>query len=204
MYTPKAFELTDPAMVDEIVAGNSFGWLLSAAPDGEVMTTAMPFLWDRAAMRLEGHIARANPHKDYLTAGARVTALFQGAHAYVSPRWYVSAPNVPTWNYLAVKMSGRVALYDDAAALEEAMARLARVYEGDAWRFADQPQKYRDGMLRGVHGFKIAVDRIEAKAKLSQNRAPADRDAVASVLAASAHPMDQETARWMLRLNPSE
>lgn len=40
------------------------------------------------------------------------------------------------------------------------------------------PEKFHEGQLRAIVGVEIQVTRIEAKAKLSQNRSEADIDGV--------------------------
>src|SRR3546814_9689193 len=55
--------------------------------------------------------------------------VFSGPHGYVSPRWYETAPAVPTWNYEAVHVAGRAKAIHDPAALRSIVDRLSRVYE---------------------------------------------------------------------------
>lgn len=203
MYIPTAFVLTDDKLIDAFVQRHSFGLIISAQPDGEVMTTALPLIWDRGGMRLEGHLARANPHAKLLTSHSLISALFSGPHAYVSPRWYKNEPNVPTWNYVMIKMVGRIQLYDDPVAAEDAMARLSHIYEGDSWRFKDLPDQYRAGMLKGIYPFRIQIERIEAKAKMSQNRKPEDIEGAIKGLRMQGGTDDLATAEWMERLAPT-
>jgi transcriptional regulator len=127
---------------------------------------------------VRAHLARQNPAwRDF---EREVLVVFQGPHAYVSPRWYVSEPEtsrVPTWNYVVVHAYGRARVLGDEGTMEVVEA-LTREHEGeDGWR-PDLSTKARQGMLRAIVGFELEELRLEGKLKLSQNRLPADRDAV--------------------------
>lgn len=97
-------------------------------------------------------------------------------HGYVSPRCYGAAPAVPTWNYVAVHVHGRARVVRDKARLVELVDALSRRYEGDGpWSVAGLPERFLAGMVEGIVGLEIDIERIDAKFKLSQNRPPADR-----------------------------
>ncbi|MBL8515260.1 MAG: FMN-binding negative transcriptional regulator, partial [Betaproteobacteria bacterium] len=128
-----------------------------------------------------------NPHAALLVDGAQITAVFHGPHGYISPTWYVeenpAVPNVPTWNYAAVHMVGYVQRIDGAAETFALVTALTRAYEGDetgAWKPAVEAGSA--ARMRAIVGFRIAVERIEAKFKLSQNRPAQDRRAVIAAL----------------------
>src|SRR3984885_15550110 len=48
---------------------------------------------------LTGHISKNNPHLKDFDGSHETLCIFNGPHAYISPTWYSSSPNVPTWNY---------------------------------------------------------------------------------------------------------
>ncbi len=186
MYAPTAFVESDAARIDALVRTHDFATLISVAGE-EPVVSQVPLLWDRAAMTLSGHLASANPHAALLQDGAPVMAIFHGPHGYVSPTWYQdenpAVPNVPTWNYATVHMRGRVRRIDDARQRFALVQALTRAYEGDdanAWRPA--PAAGQEARMRAIVGFHIAVERIEAKFKLSQNRSEADRRSVIAAL----------------------
>jgi transcriptional regulator len=201
MYTPSAFAQQDAARIDALVHGNAFATLISADA-GDLQVTHAPLLWDRGAMRLTGHLASANPHAALLKDGAQIVALFHGPHGYVSPTWYadenVAVPNVPTWNYAAVHMTGRVLRIDDAEEKFALVQALTRAYEGDhakAWQPAAAAGN--EARMHAIVGFHIAVDRVEAKFKLSQNRSAADQAAVIAALEARGSEDDIAMAQLM-------
>lgn len=209
MYTPPAFRLEDPAALDELLRSRAFALLVTLGPEGPE-ASHLPLLYrpgDAAGpARLYGHLAAANPQCASLRRlaedGGRALAVFSGPHAYVSPSLYRPGPAVPTWNYLAIHVSGPVALLDDAAT-EALLAELTRTYEAgrpQPWSLDGQDSGMLARMRRAVLGFAVAAERVEAKAKLSQNRDEADRAGVASGLAAESDPEARETAAWMRRL----
>ena len=103
------------------------------------------------------------------------TLVFQGPHAYVSASWYEEPyKTVPTWNYTAVHVYGRLHEFD----AWEAVKLLTEGIEGDAagaWDPDRLAPEYRDRQLAAIVGFKLRADAIYAKAKLSQNRTGTDR-----------------------------
>jgi transcriptional regulator len=176
MYVPQHFA-GDAAAIDEIVASHDFALLVTTGAQGPE-ATHLPLLLDRSRGpqgTLLGHLARANPHAEALD-GREALAIFSGPHGYVSPRWYAAAPAVPTWNYVAVHVHGRARVVRDKARLVELVDTLSRRYEGDGpWSVAGLPERFLAGMVEGIVGLEIDIERIDAKFKLSQNRPPADR-----------------------------
>ena len=109
MYIPKQFQIADTAWCHALMRAQSFAAMITADDAGVPFATHLPILVDpaRGALgTLRGHVARANPHWRYLSAGRPTLVIFAGAHAYVSPSWYATHPSVPTWNYVAVHSSG--------------------------------------------------------------------------------------------------
>jgi len=187
VYVPTHFAESRPEVLREFIERHNFGILVSTGAAGAI-ASHIPFLYDAERGphgTLWGHLAKANPQLKDLAAGRETLAIFEGPHGYISPRWYATHPAVPTWNYSIVHAYGTVEPIADAAELERLVARLAAHHEEGAatpWRLADQPQKYREGMLRGISGFGIRVTRLEGKFKLSQNRDATDRARVIAAL----------------------
>jgi transcriptional regulator len=130
--------------------------------------------------------------------------VFQGPHAYVSPGWYRVHPSVPTWNYVAVHAYGRPAVIEAPDRVKALLARLVAVYEGGRaapWRFESLAADYVDGMIRGIVAFDLPIERLEGKAKLSQNRGAEDRVGAIQGLEATGEPLDTATAALMRAAN---
>jgi transcriptional regulator len=171
VYIPEAFRESDPATLHSFVRDNSFGTLVSNTPEGP-FATHLPFLLDAGRNVLVGHMARANPHWQSLE-GQVGLAIFQGPHAYVSPRWYTTPVAVPTWNYAVVHARGRVSLIQEGERLLEILAETVRRYD-PTWPMPEG--EYVPKLAKGVVGFEIAIERLEGKMKLSQNRGREDRE----------------------------
>ena len=202
MYVPEHFAAAD---ADALIARLSRRWsavLVTVDGEGNPVGTHLPILWDAEKRIATGHIARANAH--WKQGDGRGLLVLSGAEAYVTPAWYPSkaehGKTVPTWNYEAVHITGRVEWFDDAARLEGVVRDLSAVYEGaraQPWTIEDAPRAYIDALLRGIVGVALHADRIEAKRKLSQNKSEADFAGVAKGLGASADAMEREVSALM-------
>jgi transcriptional regulator len=167
-------------LVDEAGAG----MLVINTPEG-LASVFVPVIVTGDHRTLRSHLARANSWWRSVGDGTEVLALFLLASAYVSPNYYpsrVESPGVvPTWNYVAVEVHGRVTLHDDAQWKLDQVRELTRHFErgyDPEWKVDDLDEKYRDAQLRGIVGLEIEVQTIEGKAKLSQNRSEVDHDSV--------------------------
>jgi transcriptional regulator len=201
VYLPPVFTEIRPEVLLAHIERYDFGLLVTQGAQG-LVASHVPFLLAREgeSLLLQGHLARPNPQVADLALGGEALAIFAGPHAYVSPRWYLTAPAVPTWNYADVHAYGRVRLIEERDWLLAFLRRLAERHESgvaEPWRIDDLPQDYRDGMLQGIVGFELAVTRLEGKFKLSQNRPVADRPRVAAALEAAGDPGALGVARLM-------
>jgi len=207
MYVPEVFALDDRAAIAALIRDHDFG-LLVTAPGGQAMVSHLPFLYDAergANGTLLAHMARENPQwRDFARLaeeGGAALAVFQGPHAYISPTWYGDAgPAVPTWNYLAVHAYGLPRVIDEAAAVRALLERLVATHEvgrTPPWSLESQKPGYLDAMQRGIVAFEIPVARLEAKAKLNQNRPAAARLGAAAALEAEGGEVARDLARHM-------
>jgi len=202
MYVPSHFAAEDANALIARLARRWAGILVSVDADGAPIATHLPILWDASSRIATGHIARANPH--WKLGAGRALLVLAGPEAYVSPSWYPSkaehGKTVPTWNYEAAHLSGRIEWFDDPARLEAVVRDLSTFHEqgrAEPWQLSDAPRPYIDALLRGIVGVALHVERIDAKRKLSQNKSEADFHGVAAGLAASEDAMAQEVAALM-------
>lgn len=185
MYVPPKFAVADPAWIARFIAEHPFATVVTTDADGTPFASHLPLLFDAGVGdngTLHGHMAKANPQWHHMAAGSPVLAVFAGPHRYVSPSWYAAGPAVPTWNYAAVHVYGRAALVPDSAQARQTLEALVERFEAgfDAPWCMDLPADFERAMLKGIMAFDIAVSRIEAKAKLSQNRPEEDQRRVAA------------------------
>jgi len=173
MYIPRRYEEKDKEKVHAFIRENSFGILVSVK-DGIPAGTHIPLILEKdmdGRDVLMGHISRGNEQKYALTEGAKVMVIFPGPHAYVSPRWYTQM-TVPTWNYIAVHVYGTVKIVEGDE-LHGALRRLMDHYEHpmpQPVQVEEIPAKTYDDNFKGIVGFKIFIDEMQAAYKLSQNR----------------------------------
>jgi transcriptional regulator len=205
MYIPAHFA-PDPAQVDELLRNHGAADLVTVTERG-LVATMLPFIYvppadagtggppragepragqPRAGQlgALHGHLARNNDQWKLAAAGESL-AIVRGPDAYITPGWYASKAEhgrvVPTWNYVTAHVYGRFVVHDDPAWTENLVRRLTakhEAYRGRPWSVDDAPRPFIEGQLRAIVGVELEITRIEAKAKLSQNRPPADVDGV--------------------------
>lgn len=194
MYQPAAFTVDDRRSIGHLLRDSAFGHLVSVDEDGRPQSSSVPFVVDDEVTTLRAHLARANRHWRSLD-GAEALMIVAGPDAYVSPRWYpskqVDGRVVPTWNYELVHLRGTVRLVDDPAgklAIVEAMTSFNEdrsVAPGeDTWAVGDAPDDFVAAQLRAIVGLELTITEVEAKRKLSQNRAEADQAGTVAGLAA--------------------
>ncbi len=206
MYIPEHFSQGDQALLVEVMRSESFALLISNTESGEPYVTHLPFVVreHRDNLTIEGHMARANPHWQFLEKNPRALIVFNGPHPYVSPSLYASKENVPTWNYIAVHAYGSVKLAhgmpEKHAAQERLIDALEPVYKP---QFDDLRPVYLQGRMSAIVAFEMSVERLEGKMKLSQNRPMADRVTIANSLA-NGNDQQRAIAAWMQRISLKE
>jgi transcriptional regulator len=172
MYTPNIYKDEDPESIRAFLKGNSFGILINQT-HGKLCATHIPIeleLNTDGKEILQGHISKLNPQAEGFAENDQVLAVFSGAHGYISPSWY-DHENVPTWNYIAVHVYGRIKIVDETATIEQ-LKKLVDKYEASS----ENPVRVEDlsaktmREARGIFGFEIEIDEIQATKKLSQNR----------------------------------
>ena len=204
MYVPPEFRLDEAAAIEELLNRHDFGLLVSSGPEGPE-ATHLPFLYDQKRGVIEAHLSRGNAQWRRLDVlakeGGQALLIVQGPHAYISPRWYETPASVPTWNYLAVHVYGRPSPITDRDRLYAQQQRLAARYEGPSdWTMDAVAPDVLEKLLRGIYGFELPIERLEAKAKLSQNKSAGDRKGVVAALNAEDRTDSRDTATWMRRL----
>ena len=215
MYIPAHFKPDDEA-VHELLNEQGAADLVTSTGHG-LLATMLPFLYDAPGSRaglgelgsLVGHVARNNQQWREPAVGESLV-IVRGPDAYITPSWYAAKREhgrvVPTWNYITAHVYGRLVIHDDVTWLEALVRRLTARHEAsrsEQWSVDDAPPDYFAGQLRAIVGVELLIDRIEAKAKLSQNRSVADIDGVIAGLAESGQPaMSKALAEEMAKIRP--
>ena len=167
-----------------------FGALTVAVAEG-VLAAHVPFVVDQR--RMLAHLIRANPLARHLRSGP-VDALLivSGPDGYVSPDWYGVPQMVPTWNYVAVHLRGKLRLLEDAA-LRSVLDRMSATFEE---RLAPKPPWKTDkvddavlaGKMRVIAPIEMSIESTDSTFKLNQNRSDTARAGAAAALAAGGTP----------------
>ncbi len=181
MLSRPAFAQPDPARIAALIADHPFGVLVTHGPDG-MDASHLPFVLRSADPPVvEGHLAAANQQCTAIAARTEALAIFSGPHAYIAPGWYAAQPAVPTWDYCAVHLHGRLEPLTDQVGM---VAMLDELASDDPGRFAfgHLPETYGAKMMQGIRAFRLVALRVEAQWKLSQNRSARDREGVIRAL----------------------
>ncbi len=223
MYQPahRKFEVEDPAALLAELCAVVPATLITHGPGG-FRASILPMLFDPddgPHGTLRGHLARANPQWREIEAAieaggdgaGEALAIFDGPDAYISPAWYeekrLTGKVVPTWNYVTVQAHGTITTVHDPDWLIPHVGRLVARHQAgrpDPWALTDAPDAYVRTQARAIVGLELRITRLEAKAKLSQNRSPADIDGTITGLDAGS-PTERAVAERMVRqLNSSD
>ena len=203
MYIPNRYKIKDPSVAHDFMKKYAFATLFANTEEGmEAVHIPLQTEVREDQLYLEGHVARANRIGQLAENHSEVLAVFSQPHAYVSSSWYDDI-NVPTWNYIAVHATGKLRQLHDEE-LIESLKRLTHTYEDgrpDRFYVEDMPDDMLKAHLKGLIGFEIKVDKLEAKHKLSQNRNDKDFKNIIEKLKLSSDPLEQEIAKEMEQLN---
>ena len=177
MHRNPKFHWTDREAVLDFIRVKAFAHLFVEGDEGPLVAHA-PMIVTRSG-HLRFHLARANPVTKQLD-GKVALASFAGADAYISPDWYGSDDQVPTWNYVTAEARGPVARLsqtdliaqiDDLSAEHE-----ARLLPKRPWTRAKMSPGLFEGMLKAIVGFEMKVERLIGTRKLGQNKGASDLD----------------------------
>ncbi len=176
MHPNRSFAWTDREEMLELVRQVSFSTVFTASPEGPLVVHAPVTV--EAPDRLRFHLARSNRAAASLD-GARALLSCLGPDAYVSPDWYGTPDQVPTWNYLAVEAEGalRRLADDELAAQLDALsaAHEARLAPKPAWTRAKMSPGRFEAMVKSILGYELAVEELRGTRKLGQNKHPHER-----------------------------
>jgi transcriptional regulator len=203
MYVPRLFHEDNWPEIKKVIEENSFATVVSCNADRPTATHVPLRLVESASRtaKLQGHMSRANPHWRLFEHESQALVIFAGAHAYVSPRWYDHV-NVPTWNYIAVHVYGKPRLVTAAGEMHELMKGLVDLYEGDTetdsrYTVEGLPKEFLESQIKGIVGFEISIDEVQASFKLSQNRDQKNYENVITELRKSDDQNAQNVAKVM-------
>ncbi|KAJ5766313.1 FMN-binding domain-containing protein [Penicillium nucicola] len=222
MFLPSVHAETDNAVLFQFIRENPLGMLITGIESSLdfLQCTHVPCVLDLPEEagqsapqgRLRAHIAKQNPQvkgmiealenkPNVMELDRDVLVVFNGKHHhYVTPKYYTetkpdSGKVVPTWNYSAVQVYGKLSLYYDSKTPEAGKFLSQQIqdlsqhtetsimgYSGgerpQPWKVGDAPEKYVELLQRNIVGIEIRIDKIQGKFKMSQEMRPGDREGV--------------------------
>ncbi len=172
MYIVDIFKNENQEEIQNFIHENGFAILVNQT-NNKLWATHIPLILeknDSGKDILVGHVAKANPQAASFSENADVLAIFSGPHAYVSSSWY-DHENVPTWNYSAVHVYGKVKVLNHDEAVQS-LKKLVDKYEKKSKNPLKVENLSKQTMMeaRGILAFEIEITEIQAVKKLSQNR----------------------------------
>jgi len=188
LYIPKPQLVEDRRFLQDFMDEFAFADLITADPG--IRITHIPVILDRTGGqygKVSGHIARHNPQSQLFDGKQTAVVVFRGPNSYISPQWYRKQEAVPTWNFAVVHASGRPRPITNRNDIHDLLAKLIHKFEGadSAYEFAKLPDSFTNGLIAGVIGFEMEIERLEGKFKLGQERSEADRQALLKNLRAA-------------------
>ncbi len=198
MYIPAKYRNEDLSEVRDFITQNSFAILVNQVA-GKPWATHTPLeleTYEKGRDILVGHIAKANPQWKSFKEGQEVLCIFNGPHSYISPSWYKDE-EVPTWNYIAVHIYGKLTVMTESEVLAWLHGLVDHYEKGEK-----EPVALRNmsastlRQVKGVVGFRIVINQIQAAYKLSQGREE-DHGRIIKELGQRKDPLSKEVSKAM-------
>lgn len=202
MYTPKHFENSDLNKIKKVINENPLATVISQNAELAISVNHYPFVFhpDQDQI-LIGHMARRNSQWKDFAANPKGQLIFHGPNAYISPSWYKTGCDVPTWNYVSVHCYGEFVLKDSFAEQIEILKILSQKFESsqeNPWQFElPEDLKNPEDLTSAIISFHFKIEKIQAKFKLSQNRKKEDIDGVLQGLSRVPSENSQKIKEWM-------
>ncbi len=171
MHPNRKFDIEDREAMAAFVREQGFGIIIAQTAEG-LRAVHVPVLLD--GDRLRFHVSKGNLIHGALQGGGEALFIANGVHGYVSPDWYGLDDRVPTWNYVAVELEGRVRrlgndelirMLDELSAQHEAKLAPKRPWTRDR-----MSEGRFEALLKAIAGFELEVAAWRGTAKLNQDK----------------------------------
>ncbi|MTI01513.1 FMN-binding negative transcriptional regulator [Roseibium sp. RKSG952] len=173
MHPNPAFRAEDRARHVTFARDRAFGILALSTQDAPLLSH-VPFLLDEDGQVAELHLVRSNPIVRLLKQPQTVRIAVSGPDGYISPDWYVVEDQVPTWNYVAVHLTGQLELMPQDA-LPDLLDRQSEFYETrllpkPPWVTGKMSEGALERMMRMIVPCRMQVEDVQGTWKLNQNK----------------------------------
>jgi len=207
MYNPKHFQNVTPHQIQSLIKQHPFATVLSYPKNSTIHINHLPVLCKCEKPEnqiLIGHMAKMNPQWQHFKDEPKATVIIHGPQTYITPTWYQSGCDVPTWNYAVAHLHGKMNLVEDYEKQIVILKLLSEHFEKsnpNPWNF-ELPEDLRDQkvLTSSIVSFEFQIEHIDAKFKLSQNRSEADRQGVIEGLSTRDDDMSQQIRTLMTEI----
>ena len=183
MHPNQNFRKADDRLNIKFACDRSFGTLAVNADSGPLLSH-IPFLLSEDGKYLEAHLVRSNPILKCLDSEVDAVFAVSGGDSYISPDWYEIDNQVPTWNYIAVHIRGKLTRLPQDQ-LPGILERLSEQFETrllpkPVWRMDKVEKSALEKMQRMIVPISMQVTSIDGTWKLAQNKPEEARLAAAN------------------------
>jgi transcriptional regulator len=199
MYIPELYKNENQEEIQNFIHQNGFAILVNQT-NGKLWATHIPLILgvnEKGNPVLVGHISKENPQAESFNSNEEVLAIFSGPNTYISSSWY-DHENIPTWNYLAVHVYGKVQILNHEQTINS-LKKLVNKYEAKLEK-PIRVENLSSKTMRetnGIVAFEIEITTIVAQKKLSQNRDDENYQKIISELSKSKDPQAISVASAM-------
>jgi transcriptional regulator len=174
-YPPQYHQEYDFKNIISVIKRFPLATIISSSGE-DIVVTHLPLMYRENAEghgSFFGHIDKNNPQAKFLD-GKKITAIFHGPDAYISPKTYATK-QLPTWNYIKVHINGTASLMQSTDEIIDSMLEMTSFLEkGEDPFVLERNNQAMSHYIHYVTGFTISIDSWEGKFKLSQDKTPND------------------------------
>lgn len=179
MHPNPVYHDADRARNVSFARERGFGVLAAIGGEGLPMLSHVPFLLSEDGTLVELHLVRSNPIARALKEPLCVKIAVSGPDSYISPDWYGVVDQVPTWNYVAVHLTGELELRPQEE-LHDLLDRQSAMYEDRLlpkapWKTEKMTPEVMEKMMRMIVPCRMKVTDVDGTWKLGQNKPDAVR-----------------------------
>lgn len=167
------------------------------------IATQLPFVVKETLgkLMLTAHFGVANEQVKYIEDNISLI-IFTEPHAYISPTHYDKIESVPTWDYIAVHAYGKAKILKSETDKIEAIQEMIEFYEKDYQKqWESLPDKFKNGMLKGIVAFEIEITDLQGQQKLSQNKTAVEIGRIVEHLESSEIGVEKDLAKYIKTVN---
>lgn len=202
MHPNSIFHDADSQRNLDFARERAFGILSVNGDDGPLLSH-IPFVLSEQGDVADLHLVRSNPIARNLTVPLKAKIAASGGDSYISPDWYGIEDQVPTWNYVAVHLTGVLELCPQEE-LRALLDRQSAFFEDQLlpkapWKTDKMTPDVLDKMMRQIVPCRFTITGVDGTWKLSQNKPDPVRMRAADGVAAYGIGTDQAVLAALMR-----